>query len=108
MNEFATKGWCKESISFHALAGSIPNGSRQAGFARFKEAAQHWIQHGRKITVQWVPSHMGIQENEKAEMEAKRQVETVLTAAGVKMFAEWAPKTELFQRKKGHEELAGL
>ena len=30
------------------------------------------------------------------------------TTQGVEMFAEWAPRTELFQRKKGHDELAGL
>ncbi len=27
---------------------------------------------------------------------------------GVKMFAEWAPRTELFQRKRGHDELVEL
>ena len=34
--------------------------------------------------------------------------EVLGTTQGVKMFAEWAPKTELFQRRKIHEELVGL
>lgn len=34
---------------------------------------------GRKITVQWVPSYMRIQGNEKADLEAKKHTETVLT-----------------------------
>ena len=72
---------CTDNLSVAQKAGSIPNGSSQARFARFKEAARHWVQHGRRITVQWVPSHMGIQGNEKADIEAKRHAETVLKAA---------------------------
>ena len=34
--------------------------------------------------------------------------EVLGTTQGGKKFAEWAPKTELFERKRGHEELAGL
>lgn len=41
-------------------------------FAGLKEVAQPWIRQGRKITVQWVPSRMGIQGNEKADIEAKK------------------------------------
>ena len=66
---------CTDNLSIAQKAGSIPNGSSQAGFARFKEAAQSWIQHGKRITVQWVPSHMGIQGNEKADIEAKKHVD---------------------------------
>ena len=72
---------CTDNLSVAQKAGSIPNGSSQAGFARFKEAAQRWVQHGRRIIVQWVPSHIGIQNNEKADIKAKKHAETLSTAA---------------------------
>ncbi len=72
---------CTDNLSIAQKAGSVPNGSSQVRFARFKEAARHWIRQGGKITVQWVPSHMGIQGNEKADIEAKKHAETVVTAA---------------------------
>lgn len=71
---------CIDNLSVAQKAGSIPNGSSQAGFARFQEAARHWIWQGSRITVQWVPSHMGIKGNEKADMEAKKHAEIVVTA----------------------------
>ena len=50
-----------ENLNVAQKAGTIPNGSSQAGFARFKEMAKRWVQQGKRMTVQWVPSHMGIQ-----------------------------------------------
>lgn len=44
-------------------------------------------------------------------MEERRPLttsEVLGTTQGVRMFAEWAPRTDLFQRKRGHTELAGL
>lgn len=61
---------CTDNLSV-AQAGSTPNGCSQAGFAKFKEAAQFWVQPGRRMTVQWVPSDMGIQGEKKADIKAK-------------------------------------
>lgn len=72
---------CTDNLSVAQKAGCIPTGSNQAGFARFKEAAQRRVQNERRITVQWFPSHMGIQGKEKADIEAKRYAETSLTPA---------------------------
>lgn len=71
---------CTDNSSVAQKAGFIPNGSSQAGFAKFKKAAQQWIRQGRKLTVQWVPSHMGIQGNEKADIEAKKYSDVIATA----------------------------
>lgn len=71
---------CTDNLNVAQKAGTIPKGSSQAGFARFKEAAQQWIRQGRKITVQWVPSHMGIQGNEKADIEAKKHADIIAAA----------------------------
>lgn len=71
---------CTDNLNVAQKAGTIPNGSSQAGFARFKEAAQQWIRQGRKITVQWVPSQMGIQGNEKADIEAKNNADIIAAA----------------------------
>lgn len=56
---------CTDNFSVAQIAGFIPNGSSQAGFARFKVIAKHWVQQGKKMTVQWVPAHMGIKETRK-------------------------------------------
>ena len=50
----------------------MPNGSSQAAFIRFREGVKSWLQKGKKVSVQWAPSHMGIIGNEKAGQEAKR------------------------------------
>lgn len=34
--------------------------------------------------------------------------EVLAMTQGVKMFAEWAPRTDLFQKKKEYDKLAGL
>lgn len=67
-----------ENLNVAQKAGTIPNGSSQAGFARFKEMAKRWVQQGKRTTVQWVPSHMGIQGNEKAGIEAKKYANILL------------------------------
>lgn len=76
---------CTDNLSVAQKAGFIPNGSSQAGFARFKEIARHWVQQGKKMTVQWVPGHMGIQGNEKAGIEAKKYANILLADASEKI-----------------------
>ncbi len=54
-------------------AGSVPNGSSQGTFQRFRDFAKGWLNSGRRLTVQWIPGHSGILGNEIADIEAKRQ-----------------------------------
>lgn len=49
-----------DNLSVAQKAGSIPKGSSQAGFARFKEGSPTLGPAKKMITVQWVPSHVGI------------------------------------------------
>ena len=63
---------CTDNLNIAKEAGSVPNGSSQAAFIRFREGVKSWLQKGKKVSVQWVPSHMGIIGNEKADQEAKK------------------------------------
>lgn len=63
---------CTDNLNLAREAGSVPNGSSQAAFIRFREGAKSWLQKGKKISVQWVPSHTGIIGNKKADQEAKK------------------------------------
>lgn len=40
---------------------------------QFRSAAESWIQTGKRITVQWIPRHTGIEGNEIADKKAKKQ-----------------------------------
>lgn len=60
------------NLSVAQKAGFIPKGSSQAGFARFKEGSPTLGPAKKMITVQWVPSHVGIQGNEEADIKAKK------------------------------------
>ena len=70
---------CTDNLNIAKEARSVPNGSSQAAFIRFRERVKSWLQNGRKVSVQWVPSHMGIIGNKKADQEAKRYAAVVPT-----------------------------
>ena len=62
---------CTDNLNIAKEAGSVPIGSSQAAFIRFREGVKSWQQKRKKVSVQWVPSHMGIIGNERANQEAK-------------------------------------
>lgn len=102
--------WLEESLGFifaqitnlglAQKAGFIRNKSSQAGFARLKEAARRWVQQGRRITVQWVLSHTRIRGNEKADIEAKKHVDTLLTDASEEIQTLAYARRAIRQKKK--------
>ncbi len=63
---------CTDNLNIAKKAGSVPNGSSQASFIRFREGVKSWLQKGKKVAVQWVSSQMRIIENEKSDQEAKK------------------------------------
>ena len=63
---------CTDNLSVAQQAGTITNGSSQDGFRKFKQIAENWLSIERKISVQWVPAHMGKKGNDIADAEAKR------------------------------------
>ena len=63
---------CTDNLNIAKEAVSVPNGSSQAVFISFREGVKSRLQKGKKMSVQWVPSHMGIIGNEKADQEAKK------------------------------------
>ena len=65
---------CTDNLNVAQQAGTVPNGSSQDGFRKFKQIAENWLSIGRKISVQWVPAHMGIKGNDIVDAEAKRYV----------------------------------
>ncbi len=67
----------------------MSNVSSQAAFIRFREGVKSWLQKGKNVSVQWVPSHMRIIEYEKADQEAKKYaaVSPTLMTNGVQTFA---------------------
>lgn len=56
---------CTDNLNIAKEAGSVRNSSSQAAFIRFREGVKSWLQRGKKVSVQWVPSRMGIIGNEK-------------------------------------------
>lgn len=63
---------CTDNLNIAKEAGSVRNGSSQVAFIRFREGVKSWLQRGKNVPVQRVPSHMGIIGNEKADQEARR------------------------------------
>lgn len=74
---------CTDSLSIAKQAGTIPNGSRQDGFRKFKQLTENWLSKGKKVSVQWVPAHMGIKGNDIADAEAKRYAENTPSISAV-------------------------
>ena len=58
---------CTDNLNIVKEAGSVPNGFSQAAFIRFREGLKSWHQKEKKVSVQWVPSHMGIIGNKRAD-----------------------------------------
>lgn len=63
---------CLDNLSLAQAAGSVPNGSSQNAFKRFRDIAKNWRDKGKNITVQWIPGHTGLKGNEIADREAKK------------------------------------
>ena len=63
---------CLDNLGVARNAGGIPRTSSQEAFAQFRDLAKSWLQSGKELTVQWVPGHAGIEENELADRKAKK------------------------------------
>ena len=64
---------CLDNIGVACMSSLIPEGSSQETFKHFRILAEGWPQTGKTMTVQWIPSHVGIEGNELADKEAKKQ-----------------------------------
>lgn len=64
---------CLDNIRVARMSSLIPMGSSQEIFKQFRILAKEWLQTGKKMTVQWIPSHVGIEGNELADKEARKQ-----------------------------------
>ena len=53
-------------------AGKTTGGSSQKLFKQFRDAAKIWMDSGKKMAVNWIPGHSGIEGNEIADKEAKK------------------------------------
>ena len=61
-----------DNLNVAQKAGTIPNDSSQEEFRKFKQIAENWLDIGRKVSVQWIPAHIGIKMNDIADGEAKK------------------------------------
>lgn len=70
---------CTDNLNVAQQVRTVPNGSSQDGFRKFKQIAENWLSIGRKILVQWVPAHMGIKGNDILDTEVKKYAENLPT-----------------------------
>ena len=63
---------CLDNLGVARKSSLIPEGSCQDNFKQFRNLAKEWLQTGKEMTVQWIPSHAGIEGNEMADKEAKK------------------------------------
>lgn len=61
---------CLDRLSVARNAGQVVNGSSQNAFRQFRDLARSWIQNDKRMSVQWIPGHAGIEGNEIADGEA--------------------------------------
>ncbi len=61
---------CLDNLNVVCNAGQILKGFNQRVFRKFRDAAKTWLQTGKQMTVQWIPGHTEIEENEIADKEA--------------------------------------
>lgn len=54
---------CLDNLSVARIVGLTPKGSSQEIFRQFREAAKSWLQSEKRMSVQWIPGHMGIDGN---------------------------------------------
>ena len=64
---------CLDNLGVARNAGGIPKGSSQKVLRQFRDLAEGWLQTGKELSVQWIPGHTGIEGNELADQEAKKQ-----------------------------------
>lgn len=70
---------CLDNPSVAQNAGSVTQGSSQSVFKRFRDNAKWWLRSGKRLTVQWIPSHSGIIGNEIADLEARTHAKVLST-----------------------------
>lgn len=64
---------CLDNLGVARKSSLIPEGSSQETFRQFRSLAKGWLQAGKTMTIQWIPSRAGIEGNELANKEAKKQ-----------------------------------
>lgn len=67
---------CLDNLRVAQNAGQVANGSSQNTFKQFRDLAKGWIQTGKRMSIQWIPGHTGIEGNEIADGEAKKGFKT--------------------------------
>ena len=71
---------CLDNLSVAYNAGQVANGSSQNTFKQFRDLAKAWNQTGKRMSIQWIPGHTGIEGNEIADREAKKYLKLAPTS----------------------------
>ena len=94
---------CTDNLNVAQQAGTIPNGSSQDGFRKFKQIADNWLSIEKKISVQWVPAHMGIKGNDIADAEVKRYAGNLPTISATEEIHTLAYARRTARKMQDHE-----